>query len=109
MRSKFVATDPETGKDVLFDTPNECKAYEDSIAMSVAIRKSLADSGAPKRKQTEYARVIAEWEVGRRIQSIPGVAEVLSMGGGVTQIQEKPDPDNMLAAGVTFEQLRAAA
>ena len=54
-------------------------------------------------------RVLADWVVGRRFQSVPGVAEVLSMGGGVKQIQVQPNPDNMLALGVTFEQIRDAA
>ena len=54
-------------------------------------------------------RVLADWVVGRRFQAVPGVAEVLSMGGGVKQIQVQPDPDNMLALGVTFEQIRESA
>jgi len=58
---------------------------------------------------TRDLRTLAEWHVGRRIQSIPGVAEVLSMGGGVKQIQVQPDPERMLALGVTFEEVRDAA
>jgi CzcA family heavy metal efflux pump len=54
-------------------------------------------------------RVLADWVIGRRFQSVPGIAEVLSMGGGVKQIQVQPDPNSMLAMGVTFEQIRDAA
>ncbi|MCB1096664.1 MAG: efflux RND transporter permease subunit [Verrucomicrobiae bacterium] len=54
-------------------------------------------------------RVLADWVIGRRFQSVPGIAEVLSMGGGVKQIQVQPDPNNMLAMGVTFEQIHDAA
>ncbi|MGK0189505.1 MAG: CzcA family heavy metal efflux pump [Verrucomicrobiales bacterium] len=54
-------------------------------------------------------RVMAEWVVGRRFQSVAGIAEVLSMGGGIKQIQVQPNPESMLAMGVTFEQLRDAA
>ena len=54
-------------------------------------------------------RVIADWVVARRFQSIPGIAEVLSMGGGVKQIQVQPDPNQMLALGITFEQIHDAA
>jgi CzcA family heavy metal efflux pump len=54
-------------------------------------------------------RVLADWVVARRFQSVPGIAEVLSMGGGVKQIQVQPDPNNMLAMGVSYEQIRDAA
>lgn len=54
-------------------------------------------------------RMLADWTVGRRLQSISGIAEVLSMGGGVKQIQVQPDPDRMLAHGVNFDQIRTAA
>lgn len=54
-------------------------------------------------------RVLADWTIGRRLQSIPGIAEVLSMGGGVKQLQVQPDPRRMLLHQVTFEQLREAA
>lgn len=54
-------------------------------------------------------RMLADWTVGRRLQSITGIAEVLSMGGGVKQIQVQPDPDRMLAHGVNFDQIRRAA
>ncbi|WP_269539411.1 efflux RND transporter permease subunit [Cerasicoccus fimbriatus] len=54
-------------------------------------------------------RTLADWTVARRLQAIPGVAEVLAMGGGVAQIQVQPDPDRMLAMGVSYEQIRHAA
>ena len=54
-------------------------------------------------------RLISEWTVARRLQSIPGIAEVLSMGGGVKQLQVQPDPDRMRLYNITFEQIRDAA
>jgi Cu/Ag efflux pump CusA len=54
-------------------------------------------------------RVLSEWTVARRLQSIPGIAEVLSMGGGVKQVQVQPDPERMRLYNITFEQLRDAA
>lgn len=54
-------------------------------------------------------RTLADWTVARRLQSIPGIAEVLSMGGGVKQVQIQPDPDKMLAMGILYEDLHAAA
>ncbi len=54
-------------------------------------------------------RELADWVVARRLQSIPGIAEVLPMGGGVKQVQVQPDPERMLLHQVTFGQLREAA
>lgn len=54
-------------------------------------------------------RTLADWTLSQEIRSVPGVAEVLSMGGGVKQMHVQPKPNEMLALGVTFEQLRDAA
>jgi len=54
-------------------------------------------------------RTQADWVVGRRLQSIAGIAEVLPMGGGIRQIQIQPDPERMLALGITYDELRSAA
>lgn len=54
-------------------------------------------------------RSLADWTIRRRLQSIPGVAEVLSMGGGVKQIQVQPEPWRMQAYGVTLQELIEAA
>ena len=54
-------------------------------------------------------RSLADWTVRRRLQGIPGVAEVLGMGGGVKQVQVQPDPQRMRALNVTFAELREAA
>lgn len=54
-------------------------------------------------------RTYADWTVSRRLQSIPGIAEVLGMGGGIRQVQVQPDPHRMLALGISFEELRHAA
>lgn len=53
-------------------------------------------------------RTFAEWTVARRLQSIPGVAEVLAIGGGVKQVHVEPDPMKMQAEGVSLEELETA-
>jgi CzcA family heavy metal efflux pump len=53
-------------------------------------------------------RVFADWTVARRLQSIPGVAEVLTIGGGVKQIAVHPDPHQLAAHDVTLDELREA-
>ena len=54
-------------------------------------------------------RTYADWTIARRLQSIAGIAEILGMGGGVKQIQVQPDPERMLALGITFEEIHEAA
>ena len=54
-------------------------------------------------------RSIADWTIRPRLQSIPGIAEVLNMGGGIKQVQVMPEPNRMAAHEVTFEELETAA
>ncbi len=54
-------------------------------------------------------RTLADWSIRPRLQSIPGIAEVLNMGGGIKQIQVLPEPHRMAAHEVTFEELETAA
>lgn len=42
------------------------------------------------------------------MQSINGVAEVLTIGGGVKQVQVRPDPVKMAAFGVSLAELESA-
>ncbi|MFM2242770.1 MAG: hypothetical protein RLZ97_1625 [Verrucomicrobiota bacterium] len=53
-------------------------------------------------------RTVADWTIRMRLQAIPGIAEVLNMGGGVKQAQVQPDPWRMQANGVTIEELEEA-
>jgi CzcA family heavy metal efflux pump len=54
-------------------------------------------------------RSLADWTIRPRLQSIPGIAEVLNMGGGIKQIQVLPEPHRMAAHEVTFDELETAA
>ncbi|MED5417884.1 MAG: efflux RND transporter permease subunit, partial [Verrucomicrobiota bacterium] len=60
------------------------------------------------RTSPRELRTLADWTLSRRFQSIPGVAEVLAMGGGVKQLQVQPRPHAMLARGISFNELREA-
>jgi Cu/Ag efflux pump CusA len=54
-------------------------------------------------------RTLADWTVRRRLQAIPGIAEILNIGGGVKQAQIQPDPWRMQANQVSLEELTTAA
>ncbi|HEY1051008.1 MAG TPA: efflux RND transporter permease subunit, partial [Prosthecobacter sp.] len=54
-------------------------------------------------------RSLADWTIKRRLQSVSGIAEILNMGGGVKQIEIRPDPYKMQAHDVTYDELERAA
>ncbi len=65
-------------------------------------------SSADGRMEPMDLRALADWTIRPRLQSIRGIAEVLTIGGGVKQIQVQPDPNRLAAFGVTFEEIEAA-
>ncbi len=53
-------------------------------------------------------RTAADWEIRRRLLAIPGVAQVVPIGGGVKQYQVRVDPDKLVAYNVTLDQVMDA-
>ncbi len=53
-------------------------------------------------------RTQADWIVRQRLLSIPGVAQVFTMGGGRKQFQVQIDQDALIKYGLTIENVRAA-
>ncbi len=68
--------------------------------MLVAVR---ADGVSPMA-----ARETVDFTIRPRLLSIPGVAQVIPIGGEVRQYRITPDPAAMLALGVAAEQIEAA-
>ncbi|MDP4583706.1 MAG: efflux RND transporter permease subunit, partial [Verrucomicrobiales bacterium] len=54
-------------------------------------------------------RTLADWTIKPRLLATPGIAEILNMGGGVRQIEIRPDPNRMYAHKVSFDELEEAA
>lgn len=54
-------------------------------------------------------RTFVDWDLRRRIQKLPGVAEALSMGGGIKQIVIEPDQEKLLAYGISVREMNEAA
>ncbi len=71
--------------------------------------RSTTKEGQPGYIPPSEVRSLADWTIKRRLQSIPGIAEVLNMGGGIRQIEIQPDPYRMQAHGVSFDELTATA
>lgn len=74
----------------------------------VGVRSTLKE-GEPGYLPPAEIRTLADWTIKRRLQSIPGVAEVLNMGGGIRQIEIQPDPLRLQAHGVSLAELETAA
>lgn len=53
-------------------------------------------------------RSLQDWYLRYELQSVPGVAEVASLGGFVKQYQVKLDPDKLAAYGVSIRQVQDA-
>ncbi|MFZ5548693.1 MAG: efflux RND transporter permease subunit [Pseudomonadota bacterium] len=53
-------------------------------------------------------REYADWVLRPRLMAVPGVAQVIPIGGEVRQFQVQPDTRRMAGLGITHEQLEAA-
>ena len=56
----------------------------------------------------EELRTIQDWIVKRNLQTVPGVTEVLSIGGHVRQFEVEVDPDRLRQYGLSLHQVLEA-
>ena len=53
-------------------------------------------------------RTVQDWVIRPQLRTVPGVAEVNSIGGYVKQYQVAPDPEKLMAFNITFRDIMAA-
>ena len=68
----------------------------------------LIAMSAPKTASPMEVREAADFIVRPRLLTIPGVAQVIPMGGEVRQYRVAPNPAALRAFGMTYEQLQKA-
>lgn len=53
-------------------------------------------------------RTLSDWVIRQRLMTLPGVAQVIVMGGGRQQFQVQVDPELLISYGVTLAQVEHA-
>jgi HME family heavy-metal exporter len=62
----------------------------------------------PDKVSPMQVREYADWVIRPRLLTIPGVAQVIAIGGQVKQYRVEPDPARLQALAVTLSELEAA-
>jgi cobalt-zinc-cadmium resistance protein CzcA len=56
-------------------------------------------------RSTTELRTLQDWVVERALRQVPGIADVVTMGGYIKQYEVQPDLDRLRAYGLGFQQL----
>lgn len=74
-----------------------------------SIMGSILFVGVHSDKHTpEQLRTLADWDIRRRLLAVPGVSQVITMGGDVKQFQVRVRPVDLVRHDVSLEEVFAA-
>jgi len=89
------------------------------VSLPAGVEATIAPNATPVGEVLRYRlrgdgyspielRSIEDWVVERSLRQLPGVADVIAMGGAIKQYEVQPDPDRMRAYKLTYQQLLEA-
>ena len=79
------------------------------LAPVASVMGEIMEIGLTGPQAPMELRSVADWTIRRRLLAVPGVAQVIPIGGEVKQYQVLADPARMLATGVTLAEVVEAA
>ncbi len=88
------------------DIPKPVMAPMASIMGEIMLVGLYADDDSVSEMEL---RTHADWTIRRRLLAVPGIAQVIPIGGKVKEYQINIDPDRLAAFGITLEQAYHAA
>ena len=89
------------------------------IDLPVGVQANIAPNATPVGEIMRYRlkgdgvsttelRTLEDWTVERALRQVPGVADVVAMGGFIKQYEVQPDLDKLRAYKLTFQNLQDA-
>jgi cobalt-zinc-cadmium resistance protein CzcA len=87
-----------------------------SVALPPGVEANIAPNATPVGEVLRYRlrgdgltttelRTLQDWVVERALRQVPGIADVVTMGGYIKQYEVQPDLDRLRAYGLSFQQL----
>jgi copper/silver efflux system protein len=83
------------------DIPKPIMAPMASIMGEIMLIGLYAEDGSVDEMEL---RTLADWNIRRRLLAVPGIAQVVPIGGKVKEYQVHIDPDRLAAYGISLEQ-----
>ena len=87
-----------------------------SVSLPPGVEANIAPNATPVGEVMRYRlrgdglsttelRTLQDWVVERALRQVPGIADVVTMGGYIKQYEVQPDLDRLRAYGLSFQQL----
>lgn len=78
------------------------------LLIGIPVETSADETPDAARERAMAAREYADWVLRPRLLTIPGVAQVIPVGGELRQFQVQPDSVRMAELGITLDQIEGA-